>query len=492
MGSIINLQAVLMAFLGVFSGIIVGVIPGLTASMAIALLIPFTYALPPIAGISLLLGVYCGGVYGGSITAILIGTPGTPAAVATLIDGYPMARKGDAGKALYYATVGSFVGGVFSCIVLTLVAPKIAAVALRFGSPEYFALAVFGISIVSSISGEEIIKGLSVACVGLLITTIGYDPIGGLPRFTFGQMQLTGGISFIPALIGLFAVSQVIEEVEIKTVLSGIEVTTDVKPTITWEETLSYWKEFIRASVIGTIVGIIPGTGTGIASYLSYNESRRFSRYPEKYGTGIPEGVIASETANNAVTGGALVPLLTLGIPGDGITAIILGGFLIQGIVPGPELFRQNIQLVHGLFIMLFLANVFMLILGLLGIGLFSKIMNVPKNVLLPIILVFCFIGSYSLSNNMFDVWITLSFGVIGYVLNRFQYPLSPLILGMVLGPIAEANLRRALLQSGNDISVFVRRPISAIFLLLAAIGLLLPAIKKGIGILRKAPEANP
>ncbi len=476
-------QTLLLVFFGVFCGIIFSAIPGLTATMGIALLIPYTFALPAVQGISMLLGIYVGGMYGGSITAILIRTPGTPSAAATLLDGYPMAEKGDAGKALKWSTIGSFVGGIFSCLVLILVAPQLAEFALKFGPPEFFALAVFGLSIIGTVSGKNVVKGFIVGAIGLFIATVGMDPIGGVQRFTFGSLNLTSGISFIPALIGLFAVSQVIKEIEGKISLDTKNKIKYRSQKLSIKEIFSKWADFLRSSVIGTLIGIIPGTGTSIATFLSYNEARRFSKPEkrEKFGTGIPEGVIASETANNAVTGGALVPLLTLGIPGDVVTAVVLGGLLIQGITPGPLLFQNNSELVYSLFGTLIIGNVFMLLIGLFAVPFIGKIVDIPKNILLPIVVTLCFIGSYALSNNIFDIWIALIFGIIGYLLEKFNYPLPPLILGIILGPIVESNLRRSLIESGGDLAIFMTRPISAIFIVIAILSFIVPFIRQFI-----------
>lgn len=476
-----DIQLFILVFLGVFFGIVLAAIPGLTASMGIALAIPYTFALPAETGISFLLGIYLGGMYGGSITAILIRTPGTPSAAATLLDGYPMAAKGDADKALKLGIISSFVGGIFSIIILMIVAPQLAKVALMFGTAEYFALALFGLSIVGSVSGKNVVRGLIVAGLGLIVATIGMDPIGGLPRFDFGSTNLTGGIELIPTLMGLFAVSQVIKEVVEKSSGDGKKKKIKYKKQkLPLRYLFSKWFHFLRASIIGTVVGIIPGTGSSIATFIAYNESMRFAS-PERrkqYGKGIEEGVIATETSNNAVTGGALVPLLTLGIPGDVVTAIILGGFLIHGIQPGPLLFQNQMDLLFTIFTMLIFANCFMLLIGWFGIKLFGRIINVPKSILLSIIVTLSFFGSYALGNNVFDIWVALVFGVIGYLLEKFDYPLPPFILGIVLGPIIETNFRRTLIQSGEDYMVFFSKPISAIFITLAVLSFMLPLLK--------------
>lgn len=485
----LDFQVVLAVFLGVFVGIVLSAIPGLTATMGIALLIPYTFSMPSVVGISMILAIYVGGMYGSSITAILIRTPGTPSSAATLLDGYPMAANGRASEALTWATIASFIGGLFSAIVLIFIAPQIASFALKFGPAEYFALAVFGLSIVGSVSGIFPIKGIIAGALGVLIGTIGLDPLAGTARFTFQSSNLMGGVEFIPALIGLFAVSQVIKEVSNSNKVKEIKKKVIYKKQkFKFKEIFKYSKSFSIASVIGTFIGIIPGAGSSIATFISYNEVKRFSKKERKkdFGTGIPEGIIASESANNAVTGGALVPLLTLGIPGDVITAVILGGLMIQGIQPGPMLFVENPSLVYSMFGSIILANIFMIILGLLGVRLFAKIVEVPKAVLLPIIIVLSFIGTYSLSNNMFDVWTALAFGVVGYLFEKYKYPLPPLILGLILGPLIESNMRRALTTSNQDWTIFLQKPISAVLLIIAFLTFVMPLITNAVKSFKK------
>ncbi|MDW7661885.1 MAG: tripartite tricarboxylate transporter permease [Bacillota bacterium] len=474
------LSNIMFCFLGTCIGIVFGAIPGLTTTMAIALFLPFTFGMAPVPAFALLLGLYVGGVYGGSITAILINTPGTPAAAATALDGYPLAKQGKALEALSLATIASFIGGIFSCIVLILLAPRLATVALKFGPPEYFAISLFGLSMVATLSSKNMMKGIIAACFGLLIATVGIDPITGSHRFTFGTLQLVAGIELIPALIGLFAISEVLTKLETIYRDKGIGTMEKIKGKfISMKILKANIFNFLRSSVIGTVIGIIPATGVGMANWISYNEAKRMTKDPDLFGEGSYEGVAASETANNAVTGGALVPLLTLGIPGDVMTAILLGALMIQGLAPGPKLFLERPEVVTGIYGMLALANIFMLVIGLGLINLFVKIIKVPANVLMPLVLVMCFIGSYALHNRLFDVYMTLMFGVIGYILIKAKFSLPPILLGIILGPLIEANFRRAITMSRGNLSIFFQRPISAIFIVIALAAFIFPILRE-------------
>ena len=475
-------------------GIVFGAIPGMTATMGVAIFLPFTFSMDPVTSFALLLGIYCGGTYGGSITAILIKTPGSPASAATVLDGYPLAQQGKALEALSAATIVSAIGGLFSCAILILVAPQLANVALKFGPPEYFAVGLFGISVVTTLSSDNLIKGLISACIGLGIATIGMDPIAGTTRFTFGNMNLMGGIYFVAALIGLFAVSEALSKLETsrddiakfkaseKNDLHGHFV----KFTVLRKNIFN----LIRSSVIGTFIGIIPGTGSGVASWLSYNEAKRVSKNKDKFGNGAIEGVIASEAANNGVTGGTLVPLLCLGIPGDVVTAVLLGALMIQGLSPGPSLFTDRPDVINGIYVMLIIANIFMLILGLVGVKWFVKVLNVPSNILMPLVLVMCFIGSYAINNSVFDMTSMLCMGILGYLLIKGGFPIPPILLGIILESIIESNFRRALTMSQGDYSIFISRPICLIFLIISVISFIYPMIVKLVKYLRDRNEA--
>lgn len=466
----LNPSALVANCIGVVLGIGFGVLPGLTSVMGVALLIPMTFGMDPVVAFSALLGMYVGSIYAGSITAILISTPGTPAAAATLLEGPQLREKGKAGKALDITTVASFVGGIFSCVVLIFIAPQLARVALAFGPPEYFSLAIFGMAIVIGLSSGQMLKGFISALIGLFLLTVGIDPITGSVRNTFGCSVLLSGISFVPALVGLFAISQVMDKV-----LTGQGLISDASVTkkekrdrLTFKDLKNCAATLLGGSVIGTFIGIIPATGSGTASYVAYNECRRFAREPEKFGTGHLEGLAATESANNAVTGGALVPLLTLGVPGDLVTAILLGGLMIQGLAPGPLLFKENPDIVAGLFMALIIANIVMLIVGLSMARVFARLVVIPMNILMPVIVGLCVFGTYAINNSLFDILTMSLFGLLGFIMMRMKYPLAPLLLAMILSPLVESNFRRAMIMADNDPSIFVTRPISAGVLLLA------------------------
>ncbi len=472
-----TLQNMWVLLVGVVGGTIIGALPGLTATMGVALLIPMTFGMPPVMGLNMLIGIYVGGIYGGCISSILVKTPGTPASAATVLDGYPLAQKGQAVKALGMATIASFVGGTFSSVILVLMAPMLAEWALKFGPPEYFALAAFGLTIIATLSAD-VLKGLLAGAIGMLLSTVGADPISGSFRFNFGVPGFADGIAFIPALIGLFAISEVLVQLEL--IFSDKEKPITLSGTIpSLKETLACWKTLLRGSIIGTFIGIVPGTGSGTASWISYSEAKRSSQTPELYGTGYLDGVAATESANNAVCGGALVPLLALGIPGDSVTAVLIGGLMIQGLAPGPMLFTNHPQVVVGMFTGSFLANVFMLITGLIGIRLYAKVLDIPKKLLIMSIVLFCFLGSYAINSNPVDLLTMLVFGVIGYVLQKYDFSLAAVCIALILGPLAEANMRLALIGAGGNPMVFVSTPISAFFVALAAFSLSWPLYRQ-------------
>lgn len=476
--SILQWKALLMVFLGVTGGIMIGALPGLTATMGIALLVPFTFGLPINQGMGMLLGIFSGAIYGGSISAILIRTPGTPAAAATLLDGYPLARKGEAGRALNMSVFSSFIGGFTGALIMTFLSPQISKVALKFGSPEYFALAIFGLSIIISVSGNSVIKGIMAGFFGLLISTIGFDPISGYPRFTYGFMGLLDGPAFIPTLIGLFAFSEVFNGIE--TIIKQGKVVNKINSFLPKLKDIKLsWKVIAKSSIIGAFIGTIPGAGSDIAAFVGYSEAKRTSKYPEKFGTGVIEGVAAAESANNACTGGAMIPMLSLGVPGDAVTAILLGAFVIQGLQPGPLLYRDHMDVVYSVFAAMMIANVVMFIMGTLGARFFAKVISINRSILLPVILVLSVVGSYSMRNSMFDVWLALIFGVIGYFLRRYDFPISPILLALILGPMAESNLRRTMVIYNGNALILLTRPISAAFLILGVLSLITSVIRQ-------------
>ena len=458
--------------LGVAGGIVIGALPGLTATMGVAVLLPLTFGMESTRALVMLAGIYIGAIYGGSISAILLKTPGTPAAAATVLDGYELARKGEAAKALSISAIASFVGGIVSTVMLITISPILANFALRFGAPEYFALAVFGLSIIASISGKSPVKGLLAGMFGLLISTVGLDPVTSFPRFTFGEINLYNGLAIIPVLIGLFALAEAFVQME-KIFEPARTVETDFKRgMVSLKETISLLPVMIKSAFIGTFIGSIPGAGADIAAFVCYNEARRTSKKSKEFGTGCLEGIAAPEAGNNGVTGGAMVPLLTLGVPGDAVTAILLGALVIQGLQPGPLLFAKSPDIVYGLFSSLFVGNILMLVFGLLGVRLFCRVVELPKRIIIPVIVTLSMVGAYSMNNSLFDVWVCIAFGGIGYIMQKVEMPSSPIILAVILGPMAESNLRRAVLMYEGGYSFLWTRPITVVFLALALLSL--------------------
>ena len=475
----------LTVFSGVVAGIAIGILPGLTSTMGIALLLPLTFAMQPHTGIMLLIGEFVGALYGGSITSVMINTPGTPSAAATVLDGYPFTKRGESGRAIGIVTIASFGGGIISGILLIFIAPLLARIAMQFNAPETFALAFFGISIISSIAGKSLLKGLLSGCIGLLLSLVGMDNITGFSRFSFGTTFLMGGFAFIPVMVGLFAMSQclvLIEELKLK-----VSITQKIKKVLPTKQDLKIiWKTILRGGITGTFIGAIPGVGGDVSAFISYGMERRFSKHPQLFGTGLPEAIAAPESSNSGTTGGALIPLLTLGIPGDSNTAVMLGAFMVHNLIPGPLLFVQHAAVVNTLFVDFMIANVFMLILGLSGIPLFVKIVQVPKQILLPIIIALCVLGSFAINNNFLDIVVMLSAGIFGYILLKGGFPLSPIVLALILGPMAEGNLRRSLVMSKGSFLIFFQRPFAAAFIVIGIISLFLPIIREAIKVYHK------
>lgn len=480
--NVLNPVVLLIIILGVFLGVIIGALPGLTATMGVAVLLPVTFSMDPLPGLLLLIGVYFGGVFGGTITAILLNTPGTPASAATALDGFSMTKRGEADRAMVIAVVASFIGGIIGTVVLILVAPQLAKVALEFKSPETFALAFFGLSIIASVSGESILKGIISALIGSLISVVGLDPVTAQARFTFGSPQLTGGIDLIPALIGLFAAAEAFRMIneDKREKMPGIKYSNLFRMVL---ETVRGWVNLLRSSLIGCFIGIIPGAGADIAAFVSYNEAKRWTRKKSKwkFGEGREEGVAAPEAANNALTAGAFVPLLTLGIPGDAVAAVMLGALIIQGIRPGPQIFENNAELVYSIFSGMFVAYVVLFILGIIGIKLFLKILNVPKNILAPIILSLCVVGAFAINNNFFDVYVMLGTSILGYFLIKMKIPVSPIVLALILGPMAESQFRRALTISDGEYTIFLKSPIAMTLIILGLGSFFFPIISRMI-----------
>ena len=469
----------MIALFGATAGIIIGGLPGLSATMGVALLIPVTFGMHPASGLIMLGAVYCGAIYGGSIAAILVRTPGTPAAAATVFDGYEMTKKGQAGKALGAAVFSSFVGGFISTTILIFVAQPLALFSLKFGATEFMWLGIFGLTIISSLAGKSMIKGLISGVIGLLISTMGMHPLTGFMRFTFGRMELYDGVPVIIAMIGMFSISQVLFLCE-KEGATSAEISDDIGRVLpTWQELKMVKATLLRSGLIGTIIGAIPGAGADIASFVGYNEGKRWSKHPEKYGTGFIEGVVASEAANNGVTGGSLIPLLTLGIPGNAVTAVLMGGLLIQGLLPGPELFTKHGDITYGFIMSLYLAKTFYLIVGFFGARYFVRVVRTPSGVLAPVICTLAVVGSFSINNNVADMWMMLLMGFLGYGMRKFEIPLAPICLGIILGPMVESNLARALAvasaKNTNLLLMSFTRPICIILIILVILSLMTP-----------------
>ncbi|MDN5346928.1 MAG: putative tricarboxylic transport rane protein [Clostridia bacterium] len=476
---IFSWQNLLLIVLGVSIGILVGATPGLSGSTGVALLLPFTFGLPVTSSLVVLCALYTAAEYGGSITAIAINTPGTPAAVATAFDGYPLFQQGKGGKALGVSIVASTYGGLFSTLVLIFASVPLANFALRFGPPEYFALGVFGLTIIASLSSENWVKGFVAAVLGLLLKTVGVDPFSGYPRFIFGKFELMNGFHIVPVLLGLFAVSEVFRMLEEEIGERKLMDKTFGRILPTIKEYIGLIPTILRSGVIGVVIGVMPGAGATIASLISYDQAKKMSKNPEKFGKGALEGVAASEAANNASVGGALIPLLALGVPGSATTAILVGALMMKNITPGPELFSKMPEVVYGLFASLLLANIVMLIVGLGATNIWVRVNRIPKTVLCAAILAISFVGSYAIGNSLFDVWVLLGFGVLGYVFKRYGFPVAPIVLAMVLGFMVESSFRRALLTSGGDYRIFFHSGISVALLIMAVISFCLPFISE-------------
>ncbi len=468
---ILNPLTLLMILLGVVTGIIFGAIPGLTGTMAVALVLPITFSMTAVNSFALLMGIYIGACSGGLISAILLRIPGTASSIATTFDGHPMAQRGEAGKALGIGIVSSFLGGFFSFGILFYLAPILAEYAVKFGPYEYFAITFFALTLISSVSGDYPMKGLLSGFIGMSLAIVGISPMDGFPRFTFGIRELANGLALLPALVGLFAVSELIKVVKEKEKDEKIIANYSIKGFGFKLSDIKNQKwNFVRSALIGIGIGILPGLGGSTANLLAYLTAKKSSKQSEKFGTGIVDGIVASETANNAAVGGALVPLLTLGIPGDTLTAMLIGAFMVHGLTPGPLLFAHSGNVVYSIFAALIVANIFMVIIEYGGMRIFVKLLSIPKYILLPTIMVLCVVGAFGLNNRVFDAWTVLIFGIVGYVLSSFDFPLTPVILGFILGPMVELYLRRGLQMAQGRLYVFLSSPIAALFIIIALV----------------------
>jgi len=477
--------------LGALLGLIVGMIPGMTISTGIIVVLPLTFVLDPTLSIALLLGIYVGGMTGGSFSATLLNIPGTPSASATALDGYPMAQRGEAGRALSVAIVASFLGGFFSFLCLYFIAPLLADVALRFRAPDLFAVVFFGLTVICTFAARSPVKGLLSAVIGLAIVTIGQDPVMGTARFTFGNADMLAGIHFLTALIGLFAIPQLVDNM-LATARglpdpSGARVGS-VLPRLADLKAMRLPAAIGAAT--GAFLGILPGAGGPIAAFISYDYTKRFSRGKDRFGKGCVEGIAAPESANNAVTGGALIPMMTLGIPGDPVTAILIGALLVHGLAPGPLLFMERGDFAYTVIFSFMWANLFNLVIALAGVRLLVKLLAAPKALLMPTIALLCVIGSYALRNSFFDVWVMLGFGLLGIAMRHLDMPVVPLLLALVLGRQLEEHLRVALTGSSGDPLVFVQSPFSILFLSLSIVSIVWSFVSERRGGLRSAPSS--
>lgn len=486
-GMVVSFKTLLIIFLGTGVGIMIGALPGLGPTVGTTLMIPLTYGMEPVTAIILLVAVYMAAEYGGSITAILLNTPGTTAATATLLDGYPLTKKGLPGKALGASITASTIGGIISTFILLFLALPLMKVALKFGPMEFFALGLFGISLVASLSNKSILKGILAGVLGLIIATIGIDPLTGHARYTFGSYFLLEGISLMPALVGLYALSEVLFLFDSKeTEKKGTKISNQF---ITLKEFKDMLPVIITGSFIGAGTGIIPGAGGSIGGWLSYQQARRFAKDRDDYGNGALSGVAASESANNAVVGGALIPLLALGIPGSPTTAVLLGALMLHGVSPGPDILTNDAPLFYGIVIGLFLTCIVMFLVGNFLKNFWVKMINIPSRIIAPVVLCIAVVGAFSVRSLMFDVFIAVGFGFLGYFMRKFEYPLAPTVLALVLGKMMESNLRRSLLISNGDWGIFLTKPISIIFIILAFVSFFSPIIRMHMGKIKQSKK---
>ncbi len=470
---------------GIVIGILFGAIPGISGIMGIALLLPLTFYLDPLIGIPMLLGIYKAGIFGGSISAVLLNTPGAPPAVCTALEGYPLTRKGKAGKALHICLVASVFGDTFSNLVLIFTAAPLAMLALKIGPAEQFCLIILALTVVGSISGPSLIKGIICAGVGILLSTVGFSETTGAARFTFGSLNLATGFSLIPMVIGLLCLPEVIHQVSLgakKRLLYALSLSDRPEDNrMTLKEFRECLPIMLRSSVIGSVLGALPGIGASPAAFMAYSEARRTSKKPEEFGHGALEGLAAPEAANNATTGAAMIPMLTLGIPGDDVTAVLLGAFIIQGITPGPTIFQEHGHLVYGIYGALLICDLLLYFIAKLGFPTWIRLAQLPKHVIFSAVTVFCFVGAYSINQNMFDILTLIFFGIVGYFVRRHGYSAGAIIIGFILGPLWERAFDQAMVLSDGSFMIFVERPIAGLFLvfsLLSGIGIAISRIR--------------
>ena len=490
--TIFQLHTILLMVVGTFGGLIVGALPGLSAFTALAVMLPFTYGMSSIDGLCFLVSVYVGGSSGGLISAVLLGIPGTPSSIATCFDGYPMAKQGKAKTALSAAIISSFVGGIFGAVVLSFLGPYIAKIALKLSSFDYFGIILLALCTVSSLAGDNLVKGLISCLLGICLACVGTDGLSGVYRYTFGITKLYNGFSLVPVLIGLFAVSQIMANARDKNSIKPLDFSgsgSSMGERFTFRDYVKRIKMIIPVSLMGLVIGILPGLGGNISNLMAYSFARNTSKDPKSFGKGQIDGVIAAETANNATVGGAMIILLTLGIPGDNATSIILAGFQMNDIAPGPLLFKTQSTLVYAILAGFVVANVLFFLMEYFGLSLFIKMLSIPSMLLLPIVIVCCFVGSYCANNNVLDILIMVIFGVIGYILKKYGFPLAPMIVGFILAPMLELYLRRSLMKTDGAWLPILSSPVAAVCIIatFVTIGLTIYGkLKK-----EKAPEED-
>lgn len=479
-----SFDALIALIAGTVGGMVIGALPGFSAAMGVSLLIPLTYGMSPVAALTMLVAMYTSAIYGGSITAILCHTPGTPASAATAIDGYQLTKQGRGMEAMGVSTFGSAFGGTVSAIAMLLIAPALGAFSLKFSVLEYFLLAVFGLTVIASLAGDSVVKGLFSGVLGLILGCVGLDAITGYPRMTLGIIQLEDGINFVPALIGLFSISQVmtlawdVYHGKKGSIIEDEENLKNSRVLPPWPEMKTLFPTMCRCSIVGTIVGIVPAAGAGVSSWICYSMGKRFSKHPEKFGHGAMEGVASCETGNNAATGGALIPLITLGLPGSSVAAILLGGMMIHGLTPGASMFTKYAPTTYAIMIGFLLANILMGLVGLFAARYIARVSSVPMGYLGPVIVALSTVGTFAIRNNLFDVFVMLVFGLIGFMLKKCGFAAPPMILGMVLSEICENNWRRAVILAeakGGMLPYFFSRPIAIVLALLIVISLFSP-----------------
>lgn len=471
-----DIDLLLLIVAATVGGVIVGALPGLNATTGVALLLPFTLTMDPVHAIAIMTTIYCAATFAGAITAILINTPGTSASATTCLDGYPMARRGEAGRALGMAAVASTIGGIFSVTCLMLAAPLLAGAAYHFAPPEYFALTVFGLSMLATIGGGSPVRNLLSGAAGVLLATVGIDLLTSIERFTFGFNELSDGIGFVPVMIGVFGISELLVQAgSLQVVRTAIDMKAIALPSR--DDYRKTWKTILRSSGIGTVIGILPAEGATVASMIGYNEARRWSRTPEAFGHGAIEGIAGSEAANNAATGGAMVPTLALGIPGSPTAAVILAGLMVHGLRPGPTMFTDQADVAFAIFWSMMLVNGLFFFIGLFGARIFARVTLVPVQILWPVVFVLSIVGAYSLEQSMLDVWIAIGAGILGFFMRRAGYSVVPLAIGLILGGMLETRLGQSLVMLDEQWWLILTRPLALFFIVLTVLALAGPGV---------------